>query len=98
MAQYITYKLPRTRSVSKFIVYPHAAGAKVINLQSDNHCIIVYPDDNEMWVSKRFAQYPTFTACSPKFGAKCMEIPGEIREQLAEIRKHPAGKTVTIVG
>jgi hypothetical protein len=98
MAHHINYKMPRARKESSFTVYPFSQGERMLRLQSENHCIIVDTEKNKMLVSKRFAQYPRFEYCDPKYGGKVMDIPAEIQSQVDEIVKAPTGKEVSLVG
>ena len=96
MAHHVTYKMPRARKESRFTVYPFSKGDLKIQLQSDNHCMIVLVERGKTLVSKRFAQYPTFAACHPGHGGKVIDTPKEIQEQVEEIMKTPTGRIVTL--
>ena len=96
MAHSVTYKMPKARSESKFVVYPFTQGARMLKLQSQNHCIIVDTQENCMMVSKRFAQYPRFEFCQPSAGGKIVDIPAEVQAQLNDIINAPTGNVVKL--
>jgi len=100
-ASYVNFKMPRARTESAFIVYPFTKDDSQIKLQSDNHCIIVIISgklQGQMFVSKRFNQYPRFEFCLPQNGGKKLATPDTITEQLKPILAAPTGHTVLLVG
>ena len=99
MPHIITYKMPRARKTSEFVVYPFTTEASNLKLQSDNHCLVVYvsgKNAGKTLVSKRFAQYPSFSACLPQNGGKVIDTPAEILAQLDSVIKNPTGKVVRL--
>lgn len=81
MANYITMKVPGARKAEEFIVYPFLEDEAEIKLQSDNRCVIIGRKSKNMYVSKRFAQYPRFDYCAPSLGGKKHPVPEDILEQ-----------------
>ena len=93
MAHYVDVKLPRTKLTS-MIVYPNDATDTVFKLQSERRMVSVDVVSGKMVYSKSGAQYSNFMSLMKLRGAKTIDAPTELIEQLKALK--PTGKTVTL--
>ena len=80
----------------EFVVYPHAEGEVEYKIQSKNRIAKVNVESGKMMLSARQPNGAYFIHLSEMFGAKELDAPAELIEQLKALPR--VGKVVKIVG